>query len=275
MRTSTSFAALVTLMAVVGSGAAPIGPDRSSDHVPSPMGGHKPNHGVFPVSGFKISNRDTSHIISTCDSKSGLTEGVKPVTASADDKVKDMGKATQNEMRIPDIKAHIDIDVNEEGDKTEPRPQPEPEPKPESQSEPETKPNSESSHESEHPGNGPDQSGGNAGSCLDPNKFHERLQAGACATVNIKDEKGPNVAHKGADRTGNEAKAELSVILGKIHEVHNKPVNAADDIEKEVHVVGNVDLGTDAVKAIGSYKSALAIVNGDIEGVNLIQDGKH
>jgi hypothetical protein len=104
MRTSTSFAALVTLMAVVGSGAAPIGPDRSSDHVPSPMGGHKPNHGVFPVSGFKvsthirsvrvacghrltlfqISNRDTSHIISTCDSKSGLTEGVKPVTASAE-----------------------------------------------------------------------------------------------------------------------------------------------------------------------------------------------
>jgi hypothetical protein len=47
------------------------------------------------------------------------------------------------------------------------------------------------------------------------------------------------------------------VILGKIHEVHNKPVNVADDIEKEVHVVGNVDLGTDAVKAIGSYKSVV------------------
>ncbi|CAE6430745.1 unnamed protein product [Rhizoctonia solani] len=291
MRTSASFAALVTMIAIVGTTAAPIGDNPGSGHVHIPVGGHQPNHGVFPVSGFKISDRDMSHTISNCESKPILDKEIKPVVA-VDGKVKDMGKTPQDEIHVPDISAHVGIDINTGGDKNEsqhqphpepqPRPgsqpQPQPEPQPESQTGPESKPQSESSPEPAYPGNTPGQPQGNAGSCVDPSNVHEGLQADACAMVELKDGKEAlDAIDKSVDKTGDEVKAKAAVVLDKAHKVHDKPMNVAHDVEKGAHIAGkmDIDLDTDTVKVTeSSYKPALTVTKEEIGGASLTKDIK-
>ncbi|KAJ1304552.1 hypothetical protein OPQ81_005693 [Rhizoctonia solani] len=218
MHISASFVALVTLMMVARTTAAPTGvnPSPGLPFLPAPDSPHAPHvrrsHGVAPVSGFKLSNRMTP-AVNTC--------GCKPVstvnsTADVAGKTKDGSKAVQDTTNVPDAHTHCETDVNKGGDTTDTRP----ESHTQSQPPPKTQPQSHPLPLSQA-----------SGDCLNSSRIHDGLPTNACVTVNPEDGKGGlDVAHNSAHNAGDIIQATPDIAIDHVHQVSDKPMDTAHDV---------------------------------------------
>ncbi|KAG8691744.1 hypothetical protein FRC11_011123 [Ceratobasidium sp. 423] len=273
MRTSASFVGLVTLMAVVGTTAAPTGANRAVT-----SSGPQPSRSGVPVPvptpklpGRAIPDPD----VNTCDCNPVSPGDIKAITFDFDGKVKDVAKDGQG--IVPDADAHFDTDMNKLQPESHPEPQSQPQPQPQPQSQPQPQPQTQSQSQSEpQPSNEPEgHSPVNAGDCPDRSKLgSEGFKA--CATFNPDDGKECfDTIHHDAYKAGDEFKAAANVAFDYVHQVDDKSMNVPHDVEKGAYFVGKMDAGIsyDAMKPTeGTYMPAIAAAKGDAEGTYVIKD---
>ncbi|CAE6482775.1 unnamed protein product [Rhizoctonia solani] len=276
MRSCASFVALVTLMAVAGTTAAPIGIDSATVRI----GGHQRGRGVVPnvpvvtVPGPKLPGRAVPDS-DTCDCEPVSTGDIMAIAADVEGKAKDVVKTGAGIVPVADPRVNIDAN------KSHPEPQPESHAQPEAQSQsqpqsqpqpqpqPQSQPQPQPSHEPE--GHLPV----NASLCLDPSKLDgEGLEA--CVTTNPDDgKKSPDTIHHDAYKVGDAVKTTADAGFDHVHQVDDKLMNVAHDVEKGAHIVGETgaDIAHDTIKTVeDTCKPAIAAVKGSVEGTHLVKD---
>ncbi|CAE6414997.1 unnamed protein product [Rhizoctonia solani] len=239
MRPSTPAAALVTLMSVVSTAAAPIQVDLG--HAISRVGNHPRPLGrsAFPVSDSKLPKLAYPN---TCECMPVDTEDAKSTAIGIESKAEDAYKAVQDETHVPDAHTHVEIDTTKGGDNTtEPQPQPQP--------------------QSQQPADEPKD---HTGDCLDLTELQ------TCVTTNIKD--GIDVIHHDVYMSRDNVKAMAGTALDRVPNIDDKSMNAVYVVENAAHIMpdDNVNIGSDAPKLAGEPcepTTAKAIV----EGVNPIK----